>query len=103
MGGGRGDDYEGEPAGKRAGDDDPRDRPEPVAIPHTELSADALRGVIDNFILREGTDYGDKVVSHEDKAAQVLLQLERKDARILFDPLDSSVTIVPVANFRRDS
>jgi uncharacterized protein YheU (UPF0270 family) len=83
-------------------DVDPRDRPEPVTIPHGELSADALRGVIDNFILREGTDYGDKVVSHDDKVAQVLLQLERKEARILFDPLDSSVTIVAAATFRRE-
>lgn len=83
-------------------DGDPRDRPDPVEIPHAELSPDALRGVIDNFILREGTDYGDKDVSHEEKVAQVLLQLERKEARILFDPLDSSVTIVPVATFRRD-
>lgn len=82
-------------------DADPRDRPEPVPIPHTELSADALRGVIENFILREGTDYGDRVVTHEDKVAQVLLQLERNEARILFDPLDSTVTIVPVATFRR--
>jgi uncharacterized protein len=82
---------------------DPRDRPEPVSIPYAELSPDALRGVIDNFILREGTDYGDRIVSHEDKVAQVLLQLERKEARILFDPLDSSVTIVPVAAFRRDA
>jgi len=81
---------------------DPRDRPEPVPIPHTDLSADALRGVIDNFILREGTDYGAHAVSHEEKVAQVLLQLERNEARILFDPLDSSVTIVPRATFRRE-
>lgn len=80
---------------------DPRDRPEPVPIPYTELSADALRGVIDNFILREGTDYGDKVVAHDEKVTQVLRQLERNEARILFDPLDSSVTIVPVVTFRR--
>ncbi len=83
------------------GGDDPRDRPEPVPIPHTELSPDALRGVIESFILREGTDYGDKVVSHDDKIAQVLRQLERKEARILFDPLDSSVTIVTMTAFRR--
>jgi uncharacterized protein YheU (UPF0270 family) len=80
---------------------DPRDRPEPVPIPHADLSADALRGVIDNFILREGTDYGDRTVGHEEKVAQVLLQLERREARILFDPLDSSVTIVPLATSRR--
>jgi uncharacterized protein YheU (UPF0270 family) len=83
-------------------DGDPRERPEPVTIPHAELSPDALRGVIDNFILREGTDYGDKDVSHDAKVAQVLLQLERSEARILFDPLDSSVTIVASNTFRRD-
>jgi uncharacterized protein len=76
--------------------EDPQERPEPVPIPFTELSTAALHGVIDNFILREGTDYGDRTFSHEQKVAQVLRQLERNEARILFDPLDSSVTIVAV-------
>jgi len=75
---------------------DPQERPDPVVVPHTELSADALNGVIDNFILREGTDYGDHTYSHEQKVAQVLRQLERGEARIMFDPLDSSVTIIAV-------
>ena len=70
-------------------------------MPHTELSADALQGVIDNFILREGTDYGDRAFSHEQKVAQVLRQLERGEARILFDPLDSRVTIVAVQPGRK--
>jgi uncharacterized protein len=83
--------------------DDPRDRPASVTIPHGELSADALRGVIESFILREGTDYGDKVVAHDDKVAQVLLQLDRDEARILFDPLDASVTIVLVSSLRREA
>ena len=65
-------------------------------MPYTELSADALQGVVDSFILREGTDYGDRTFSHEQKVAQVLRQLERGEARILFDPLDSSVTIIAV-------
>ncbi len=70
-------------------------------MPYAELSADALQGVIDNFILREGTDYGDRAFSHEQKVTQVLRQLERGEARILFDPLDSSVTIVPVQPDRK--
>ena len=74
--------------------EDSQERPDPVVVPHTELSADALNGVIDNFILREGTDYGDRMYSHEQKVVQVLRQLERGEARIMFDPLDSSVTIV---------
>jgi uncharacterized protein YheU (UPF0270 family) len=81
--------------------EDPRDRPEPVTVPHKELSVDALQGVIDSFILREGTDYGDRTFSHEQKVAQVLQQLERGEARILFDPLDSSVTIVAVQTSRK--
>ena len=81
--------------------EDPQERPEPVAVPYTQLSADALQGVIDNYILREGTDYGDRTFSHEQKVAQVLRQLERGEARIMFDPLDSSVTIVAVQPGRK--
>jgi uncharacterized protein YheU (UPF0270 family) len=65
-------------------------------VPHTELSAAALRGVIDSFVLREGTDYGERDVPHETKVAQVLRQLERGEARIMFDPLTQGVSIVLV-------
>jgi len=81
--------------------EDPQERPGPVAVPYKELSVDALQGVIDSFILREGTDYGDRTFSHEQKVAQVQRQLERGEARILFDPLDSSVTIVAVQPGRK--
>ena len=74
--------------------DDERDRELPVAVPHTELSAAALRGVIDSFVLREGTDYGERDVPHETKVAQVLRQLERGEARIMFDPVTQGVSIV---------
>lgn len=76
--------------------DDDRERPRPVAVPHTELSAEALQGIAESFVLREGTDYGERDVSHEQKVAQVIHQIERGEARIMFDPLDSSVTIVRV-------
>lgn len=67
----------------------------PVVVPHRELSAEALRGVIEAFVLREGTDYGEREASHEQKVAEVLRQLERGEARIVFDPADSSITIIP--------
>jgi uncharacterized protein YheU (UPF0270 family) len=66
----------------------------PVVIPHTELSADALNGVIESFVLREGTDYGERDVSFETKVAQVLRQLERREAEIVFDPNTESIDIV---------
>jgi uncharacterized protein YheU (UPF0270 family) len=74
--------------------DDPADRPAPVEVPHEELSPEALRSVIESFVLREGTDYGERDVSHESKVAQVLRQLERGEAKILFDPVTESVDIV---------
>ena len=75
-------------------DTDPRDRPPPVEVPHDELTPEALHGVIDAFVLREGTDYGEHDVPHATKTAQVMRQLERGEAKILFDPVTASVDIV---------
>jgi uncharacterized protein YheU (UPF0270 family) len=66
----------------------------PVAVPHTELSAEALRGVIESFVLREGTEYGEREFSLEEKFSHVLNQLERGEAQIMFDPVSSSIDIV---------
>jgi uncharacterized protein YheU (UPF0270 family) len=67
--------------------------PEPVEIPYGELSADVLNAVIESFVLREGTDYGEKELSLEVKVARVVTQLKRGEAKILFDPESASVTI----------
>lgn len=75
--------------------DDERDRERPVTVPHAQLSKEALRGVVESFVLREGTDYGERDVAFETKIAQVMRQLERGEALILFDPVSASVSIVP--------
>lgn len=67
---------------------------QPIVIPHTDLSAEALRGVLESFVLREGTDYGEREVSLDQKVAQVLRQLERGEARIIFDAGLETVDIV---------
>jgi uncharacterized protein YheU (UPF0270 family) len=71
-----------------------REAAPPVEIPYTDLSADALRGVIESFVLREGTEYGEREVSLERKVADVLRQLERGEAQIVFDPNTETVDIV---------
>jgi len=68
--------------------------PEPVVVPYTALSADLLHAVIESFVLREGTDYGEKEISLHDKVARVVGQLRRGEARIVFDPESESVSIV---------
>jgi uncharacterized protein YheU (UPF0270 family) len=70
------------------------DRPQPVVIPYRELSETALRGVLESFVLREGTDYGEHEVSLDQKVAHVMRQLERGEAQIVFDTVLESVDIV---------
>jgi uncharacterized protein len=67
--------------------------PEPVEVPYTELSPELLHAVIESFVLREGTDYGEREVALEDKVAGVVAQLKRGEAKIIFDPESESVTI----------
>jgi uncharacterized protein YheU (UPF0270 family) len=74
---------------------------EPIVVPHAELSADALQGVVEAFILREGTDYGEKEFTLEQKLAHVMGQLERREAQIVFDPGSESVTIVVMSAHSR--
>ena len=47
-----------------------------MIIPHRMLSPDALRGVIEAFITREGTNYGVHEVTLATKVGQVRHQLD---------------------------
>ena len=66
-----------------------------VSVPHRELSSEALRGVIESFVLREGTEYGETEVALDAKVAAVMLQLEAGEVQIVYDPTTSTVDIVP--------
>lgn len=68
---------------------------EPVEVPHTALPAELLQAVLEEFVTREGTDYGDETFTLAQKTAMVLRQLERKKAVILWDPQTQSVQIHP--------
>jgi len=68
----------------------------PVSVPHTALASDVLRAVLESFILREGTDYGERELSLDDKVARVMRLLERGDVGIVFDPPTGTVDIVTV-------
>jgi hypothetical protein len=65
----------------------------PVSVPHTALSPDVLRAVIESFVLREGTDYGERELSLDEKFARVLRLLEGGEVRIVFDPQTETVDI----------
>jgi uncharacterized protein YheU (UPF0270 family) len=56
-----------------------------MQIPWNKLSEEALRGLIEEFITREGTEYGVAEVPLERKLEQVKHQLESGDVVIVFD------------------
>jgi uncharacterized protein YheU (UPF0270 family) len=59
------------------------------------LSPEALRGVIEAFITREGTDYGAQEVALDTKVMQVLQQLDAETAVLVYDEATESCTIQP--------
>jgi uncharacterized protein YheU (UPF0270 family) len=66
----------------------------PVVVPWDAISPDALRGVIEAFVLREGTDYGTHEYTLDEKVEHVRRQLESGDAHVVWEPATQSVAIV---------
>jgi len=54
-------------------------------IPVNKLSHEALKGVIEEFISRDGTDYGEVEASTETNFRQVKSMLEKGLAVLVFD------------------
>jgi uncharacterized protein YheU (UPF0270 family) len=54
-------------------------------IPVHKLSAEALQGVIEEFVSREGTDYGETEVPMETKFRHVKSKLDTGMAVLIYD------------------
>ncbi len=66
-----------------------------VIIPYTQLSAQALAGVVEEFVTRDGTDYGMQELSLESKISNLMRLLKNKKAVIVFDPYSQTCNILP--------
>ncbi len=56
-----------------------------MEIPYTALAPDTLRNLVEEFVTREGTDYGSQIFSLQDKVRHVMRQLEQGKAVIVYD------------------
>jgi uncharacterized protein YheU (UPF0270 family) len=65
-----------------------------MIIPIEQLSSEALQGLIESFIHREGTDYGTYEVSLSDKVQQVHRSIVSGDVMIIFDASSESVNLM---------
>lgn len=65
-----------------------------VMIPKDALSPEALTGLLDAFITREGTDVGHADHTLDDKRRAVRAQIDRGDVVIVFDPETESTNLL---------
>jgi len=68
---------------------------EPVEVPSGALAPETLRRLVEEFVTRDGTDYGAVERGVEEKIGQVLGQLRSGEARLVFDPETETANIVP--------
>lgn len=66
-----------------------------IKVPYSQLNPDTLRALVEEFITREGTDYGEVEVDLETKVRQVTGQLKKGEAVIVFDEKSETCNIVP--------
>jgi len=65
-----------------------------IEIPPGQLSAELLQAVMEDYITREGTDYGHREFTLEEKVAQLQGQLQRGQIVIAYDPLSESCSLI---------
>ncbi|MFI2810395.1 YheU family protein [Microbulbifer sp. YPW16] len=65
-----------------------------MIIPHQQLDPGTLQNLLEEYATRDGTDYGEREVSLEDKVASLRRQLVSGDVVIWFEPGDESVNLV---------
>ena len=72
-----------------------------MIIPWQQMAPDTLDNLIKEFVLREGTDYGENEISLDDKVAQIKAQLETGEAVVVFSELHETVDIQLRRQFNR--
>ena len=71
-----------------------------MIIPWQDLAPETLDNLIESFVLREGTDYGEHERSLEQKVADVRRQFKNGEAVLLCSELHETVNIMPRSQFR---
>ena len=72
-----------------------------IEIPLNELSADALQGVLEEYVSRDGTDYGELELSLQQKTQRLLHQWQRKEVVLVFDNDTESTTFLNREEWQR--
>ena len=65
-----------------------------IDIPPDRLPRETLEAIIESYVLREGTDYGDREISLSRKIAQLIQRIERGEIMITFDSVTETCNLI---------
>ena len=65
-----------------------------VMVPYSRIEPEALLKLVEEFVTRDGTDYGETEASTAQKISQVMHLLKAGKAVVAFDPEGDSATIL---------
>lgn len=66
-----------------------------MIIPYQQLPPDTLQNLIEEFVTRDGTDYGESEISLQARVDQVKARLRSGEAVILFSQSTGQCNIIP--------
>jgi uncharacterized protein len=68
-----------------------------IIIPYQSLAPDLLRAVLEEYISREGTDYGEYELTLAEKVELLMPKIKSGEVLIVFDQASESVQLLPKA------
>lgn len=73
-----------------------------MMIPWQELDPDTLNNIIESFVLREGTDYGEQEKTLQQKVDDIKCQLKNGTLVLIWSELHETINIMLKDQFRDD-
>ena len=71
-----------------------------VEVPYSDLAQETLRNLAEEFVTRDGTDYGAEEKTLDQKVAGLMRELETGEAKIYFEAESGTVNIVAPRRMR---
>lgn len=65
-----------------------------MIIPVEDIDPDVLVAIIESYVTRDGTDYGEYELSLAQKVQELLPKVKRQEILVVFDPETESVTLL---------
>ncbi|MEH6549791.1 MAG: YheU family protein [Pseudomonadales bacterium] len=72
-----------------------------LLVPYDQLSEAALSGMMEEYVSRDGTDYGEQELSLDAKVGRLRVQLQRGQVVIVFDSETESCNLFTAEQFQQ--